>query len=277
MKKVFFAVIWSGSFFLSPLKAAEPVSFPPSTSIAQEASASAEDVQIVTFTPPANWQMADPSRLGPHVRAMVVGSGPSAFPPSMNLSCEAYQGTLRQYLKIIKNMNSAQGYEWKDLGIIRTEAGNGNLSQVDTKTQWGDVRLMHVVLIKNGTVYILTASALKNEFQLFYKDFFAAMRSLRIANDVYDMIANPQQRKKLKIAADQLKTQWQTQVIQKQKEYPDISLPELRENVFKSEEFQNETWKPFKEMLDQQYSDLGAEWRSFFLQKLEDQFFNNKS
>jgi hypothetical protein len=195
----------------------------------------------------------------------------------MNLSWEPYKGTLRQYLKIINNMNSVQGYEWKDLGMIRTEAGNASLSQVDTKSQWGEVRLMHVILIKNGNVYILTSSALKNEFSTYYKDFFAAMRSLRVANDIYDMVADPQQRSQLKVAVNKLQTQWLALLNEKQKEHPTLSSAEIQENVFKSEEFRNTIWKPFSEMINKNYEHLGAEWQSLFEQKLEDQLFNLKT
>ncbi len=79
----------------------------------------------------------------------------------MNLSTQLFPGTLKDYLKNVKNINEAQGYFWKDLGSITTEAGPASLSQVDTKTEYGDVRQMHVILLKNGRIYILTASALK--------------------------------------------------------------------------------------------------------------------
>lgn len=174
-------------------------------------------------------------------------------------------------------MNAAKGYEWKDLGTIQTQAGTGNLSQADTKTQWGNVRLMHVILIKNGNIYILTASALKEEFSIFYNEFFAAMRSLRIAKDVYEIVTNAQQRAQLKTAANKLQSQWQALLAQKQKQSPQMNWAELEEQVFNSEEFKNTLWIPFQEMLKQKYNQWGAEWRSLFLQKLEDQLFNMKS
>lgn len=137
----------------------------------------------VMFTPPSGWRFADSNSLPPSVKTMVVGKGQHEFPPSMNLGTEAYKGTLKQYLKVIKGINDSQGSEWKDLGTVRTEAGDASLSQVDSKTQWGDVRMMHVILIRNGIVYILTSAALKEEFPKFYKEFFNSMRSLRINND----------------------------------------------------------------------------------------------
>jgi hypothetical protein len=158
--------------------------------------------------------MADPKILPERVKLMVVGQGPSAFPPSMNLSLEPYSGSLKQYLKSVKNTNMAQGYQWKDLGTIRTEAGNASLSQVDTKSEWGSVRLMHVILLKNGVIYILTASALQDEFSQFYKDFFNSMRSLRVAKEAFEMIVNTQQRTQLKNAAQKVKNQWEKELSQ---------------------------------------------------------------
>lgn len=132
------------------------------------------------FTPPTGWMTADSNALPARVRVMVVGKGLSNFPPSLNVSSEPYNGTLKQYLKTVKEMNAMQGYTWKDLGNIQTEAGVGNLSQVDTQTNWGKVRLMHVILKKDGHIYIMTASALTDEFSLYYQDFFRAMRTLKV-------------------------------------------------------------------------------------------------
>ena len=123
--------------------------------------------------------MIESKELLPSVKAMVVGKGAYEFPPSINLGTEPYTGTLKQYLKRIKDINTSQGAEWKDLGSIRTQAGDASFSQVDRKTEWGDVRMMHVILIKDGTVYIMTAAARKEEFPTFYKTFFTALSSLR--------------------------------------------------------------------------------------------------
>ena len=269
MKKFFFRQICSISFFFLPLQAYTLAGNEAST----QANTSSVEEGIIFFTPPLGWHLADAGVLPSHVKIMVVGKGPSAFPPSMNLSTEPYKGTLKQYLKVIKNMNDAQGYEWKDLGSIPTEAGKASLSQVDTKSQWGEVRLMHVILLKNNTIYILTASALKQDFPLFYKDFFAAMRSLRLAKDIYEMVINPQQRVQLRKAAEKLQDQWLVLLRQKQREMPGIALNEIKENAFKSEYFQSIVWKSFQEMLDQKHGDLSPEWRSVFLQKLEDDLF----
>lgn len=137
------------------------------------------NTDVAAFTPPTGWRLADSSALPSSVKVMVVGKGEKEFPPSINLGTEQFAGTLQEYLKVVKSINTAQGAAWKDLGMIKTEAGEASLSQLDTKTQWGDVRMMHVILVRNGVVYIMTAAALKDEFPKHYQDFFNSMKTLR--------------------------------------------------------------------------------------------------
>jgi len=141
----------------------------------------AQNTEIVTFKAPQGWQYAESTSLPPSVKVMVVGKGANEFPPSINLGTEAYTGTLKNYLKRIKEINDSQKHSWKDLGTINTDSGEASLSQVDSVTKWGNVKMMHVILLKDNTIYILTAAALKEEFSKFYKDFFAAFRSLKVS------------------------------------------------------------------------------------------------
>lgn len=131
------------------------------------------------FTPPAGWKTADPKLFSERIKIFVVGQGQGNYPPSINLGTEPYKGTIKDYLKMVKAVNSSQGAQWKDLGMINTPAGKASLSQVDMKSEWGYVRLMHVILIKDGQVYVLTAGALKEEFPSYYNDFFNSMTSIR--------------------------------------------------------------------------------------------------
>lgn len=134
----------------------------------------------IQFTPPEGWRMADKKDLPKHVLALVIGKGKEDFPPSMNLGYDPFSGSMKDYLKVIKEINLSQGCILKDLGTISTGAGDASLSQFDEKTEWGEVRQMHAILIHEGVAYILTASALKEEFPKFYQQFFKAMQSLRI-------------------------------------------------------------------------------------------------
>lgn len=143
----------------------------------------AQKQQEVLFTPPSGWRIADKSTLPPAVRIMVVGKGAHDFPPSIHLGTDQYDGSLKEYLKLVKSINDAHGSQWTDLGMIKTEAGEASLSQLDTKTKWGEVRYLQEILIKDGTVFILTAAASKDEFPNFYNDFFKSLQSLRFGKE----------------------------------------------------------------------------------------------
>lgn len=142
-----------------------------------------EEMSQAVFTPPAGWRAADPASLPKSVKYMVVGESTQKVPPSINLGLERYSGTLGDYLKIVKQINASQGDNWKDLGMIEIAGGPASLSQVDVKTEWGDIRQMHLIYLDHGVIYILTAAALREEFSKYYPDFFQALRSFKIQKE----------------------------------------------------------------------------------------------
>lgn len=155
-----------------------------------EESPSETTQAAILFTPPEGWRFADAKELPKYVKVMVVGKGLHECPPSINLGMEPFKGTLKDYLKIVKRINEAKPCEWKDLGTIQTQAGKGSLSQLDMRTEWGSMRMMHVILVANGYAYILTTAALRDEFPLYYEDFFKTMRSLRFDHVSPDQLTN---------------------------------------------------------------------------------------
>lgn len=222
----------------------------------------------VYFTPPEGWRIAEADQLPSNVKVMVVGKGAHAFSPSLNLTVEPYKGTLKQYLKIVKAINDSKGASWQDLGTIRTQAGNANLSQVDTKTQWGETRMMHVILLKNSHVYILTAAALKEEFPSFYKEFFSSLRSLHINKNVYEMVSNPKKRANLEKHVGALKEAWALQP----------SAPALtdgsREDLFQSANFQQIHWIPFLNALENDYKEMSPIWREQLIAQIHSELLS---
>lgn len=227
---------------------------------------------IASFTPPAGWSLADSSKFPPTVKVMVVGKGESTYRPSMNLATQPFNGTLKDYLKIVKERNDAKQDEWKDLGMIKIDGGQASLSQVDSKTQWGDIRQMHVILLKNKNIYILTAGALKDEFPKFYKEFFTAMRTLKVNNNVSDML--PTDLKPIyQTAQKNLQSEWKVALAEKQKENPSESIETIQAKVFESEDFKTKNWKPFQDFLTLKFSNMGGEWKNLVLQQTEDNLF----
>lgn len=213
----------------------------------------------VMFTPPPGWHLAKPESLPPSVKVMVIGKGEQEFPPSINLGTENYNGTLKQYLKQIKTINASQGHEWRDLGTIQTEAGEASYSQAIMKTPWGQVKMMHVILLKKDVVYILTAAALQEEFPRFYKAFFESLRSLRMNPDLYDMVKESERRTHLEKAEVGLKNSLKSSMAKQQSPA----------TTFESEQYQKNYWEPFKAMLSQDYNDLGISWRTQLLDKIQ--------
>jgi hypothetical protein len=148
---------------------------------ASEVTENADSPAVAEFTPPPGWNAADKKFLTAHVRALIIGPKiKSDMPPTMNLMIEPFKGTLREYLKNVKRINESHGDSWKDLGTITTKAGQASLSSVDVRSKWGGEKLMHVIIIRDGYAYVLTAAASKNEFFLLYKQFYTSMQSLQI-------------------------------------------------------------------------------------------------
>jgi hypothetical protein len=228
-----------------------------SEDIAQSYLNAAEEPGALLFTPPAGWKIADPSKLPSRVKVMVIGQGKYDFPPSINLGMEPWKGTVKDYLKlVVKPANQGPHFDWKDLGIIKTQAGEASLSQVDIVSPWGDQRLMHVILKKDDQLYVLTAAALKEEFPEFYKDFFASMRSLRFNKDYLEMIPSAKRRGELQVAIKRLKDGAELVKI-------------INSNIFASNVFQNEYWGPFKDILLRNFADMSPAWHNHVLKRLE--------
>lgn len=213
---------------------------------------------FLTFSPPQGWRTADKTALPPSVKIMVVGQGNHTFPPSVNLGTEKYKGTLKEYLNMIKEINHSQGADWKDLGTIKTLAGNASLSQVDSKTEWGEVRMMHTIMVRDGNAYVLTCAALKDEFPTFYKDFFSAMRSLNFANDPVRSLSTKAQKEEIISLREDLQKSFR-QIAEKKQ----INLNDKKNalDLFESLEFQASSWTPFKEKLKKDFSEFGDNWQ----------------
>lgn len=264
----------SCSWGLAPLLAATALLMPALPLCAADAPSSIDSELLRTydgdlnapgaliFTPPPGWALADPKELPSAVKCMVVGKGRGPFPPSINLGTENYGGTLRQYLKRVRVINDAQGALWRDLGTIRTEAGEASLSQVDTTTEWGEVRMMHVILAREGVIYIVTAAALKEEFPDLYKLFFNAFHSLR-----FNPTSSPPlpefsatRKAELKQRENRVRRGWSALKCHREGE---------REELFLSERFQQEYWLPFTKILEEKYGDMPLQWRASILEELK--------
>lgn len=228
----------------------------------------AKDLGIATFTPPNGWNVVNKENLSPHVKILVVGPKiKNEMPPTMNLMIEPYDGNLKSYLIQVKKINDSHGDSWKDLGTLKTKAGEASLSQVEIRSKWGGEKLMHAIIVKNGFAYVLTATASKNEFGRFYQQFYTALRSLQIYENELDLIKNPEKRMELEQAIASVEATFSK------------SLNENRnvtkEQLFESSAFQNETWIPFQQALQKDFSDLGNDWQMAIIDNTKENLLKN--
>jgi hypothetical protein len=219
-----------------------------------EYSLIAKEPGSVIFTPPKDWQLVDKSKLPKSIMAMVVGKGKTNFPPSINLGLHQESGTLKEFLKYVKEVNDSDGIEWKDLGTIRTQAGDASLSQLDTSTEWGTIREMQVIFVKDDVAYILTAAALKDEFSTFYREFFNSMKSLKVNKTLFEMIPDQRRRVVLRELVQDVVTSWN-----------DLAEKQGQEHSFVNDSFQTEVWKPFNARLARDFHDMTPEWKNHLL------------
>lgn len=194
--------------------------------------------QELRFKPPEGWSAASAETLPPNVKFMCVGKGRGNYPPSINLGIEPYKGTLKDYLGMMERVNKAYGDKWTNLGLLDTAAGKASLSQVEMNTQWGAVKLMHLVLIQDRKLYILTAAAKREEFSLYTPALLNSFKSVSLTPDVFAG-ADPKAR-----------TLYRSLLSTHEKfleEHPGMTDAA----AFATEEFQQKWWLPFEEKMRQ--------------------------
>ncbi len=208
------------------------------------------------FHPPKGWLAANPESLSPRVQIGFLGKNKKGFCPSLNLALEEVQVSLAEYLKAVKQIHEAdRNNRWRSLGKIRTRAGEAELTEMDTKTQWGAIRLLQLILIKQGTAYILTAAALKEEFPQFYKEFQTAFQSLDIVEDLFAIIPSQERRDALKQKQIQLRE----------------ALLAASEKKFEDRNFQKKYWEPFQKKIVEDFADMGAHWQELALKSIQEE------
>lgn len=140
---------------------------------------------MLTLQTPEGWREADPKSLGSNVQVMLVGKGKGAYPPSINIGSEPYPLNLTDYVKMVKEVNKSLGTPARELGSIDTKAGKVPLIELEMETEWGKVRLLHAILVKDSHVFVVTAAAPKNEYTSFYPQFLKAFQTI-------DLVSKPE-------------------------------------------------------------------------------------
>ncbi|MCC5831420.1 MAG: hypothetical protein JJU12_00050 [Chlamydiales bacterium] len=138
--------------------------------------------ETFSLTPPKGWDcINDPGQLPQRVSIIYIGAGKTQFTPSLNVATEPTDLPLDQYLSIAKSYHQAQGdTRCKQLGTVDTRAGKAQLLQIDRVTQWGNVRFIQAVLIRDKKAYVVTATCLQEEFSSLSSQIFKSIQSFTI-------------------------------------------------------------------------------------------------
>ena len=175
--------------------------------------------QIPLFTPPLNWQCAEPKNASDYVQVGFVGAGSTPFRPSVSLSTEEIDSSLKEYVKAVKELHLADpGTAWRDLGKFSMVAGTGRLVEISSSSPWGPVKILQAIFVLDGKMaYILTATALKKEFPLLQKEILQSLQSLSLQPSLVSALADASKKEKLEalfsdlgnVSEEEKKTQWE--------------------------------------------------------------------
>jgi hypothetical protein len=234
--------LFSSIFFLLPLPSwSQPVE--------ENELTHSSPTLFCLITPPKNWEIADPQYLSPSVQVAFMKKGGSGISPSINLAVETTNLSLPDYLKVVRQIHeSDRRNRWRKLGKIHTSSGIGQLTEIDTTTEFGSIRMLQLILTKQGRAYVVTAAALKDEIAQYYSDFQATFRSLQITSDLISTVPQMERRDFLKSRIDLLFSKMSDQSI-----------------AFNHSSFEQDHWVPFQDIILKSFEDMGAHWQLLML------------
>ena len=150
------------------------------------------------FSPPKNWEVAGPGSLAPKVKIGFFGKAKGSLPPSINLAVEPVQVDLPGYLKALQKLYELdKDSRWRNLGSFETKAGPAVLTSLDFTVDEEEMRVFQLVLMKNKTVYLLTAAAPKEQCPSYQKLFLESFRSLELLSDLSSVIQDQEKKARL--------------------------------------------------------------------------------
>ena len=148
-----------------------------------------------TFIPPAGWEIAQLKSPSPNVNIGLIGKASTDFRPSINLATEEVDVSLKEYVKAVKALQTADPTtKWRDLGKLPMQGGTGHLIEMSNKSPWGEIKILQAFFIADQTAYILTAAVMKEDFPKFQAELLQSLKSLTLISDLSSPIADPTQR-----------------------------------------------------------------------------------
>lgn len=154
---------------------------------------------ICIFQPPANWEIAHLKKPAPEILIGFLGKGSSSvFRPSINLAVEEIDGTLKEYVKAVKEIHLGEPkVQWRDLGKFATLAGEGRLTEISKPSAFGEMKIFQAMVVKENKAYILTAALLKEDLPKWRPAILESFRSLALVSDLWVPIQDSARQKEI--------------------------------------------------------------------------------
>ena len=212
--------------------------------------------------PPKNWEIIDAHSLSPKVVIGFLEKSKKGFCPSINLAIEPVNTTLSEYVQAVKKLHEIdRTTRWRDLGKLKTRAGIARLTEIDTKSKWGDVRLLQMLFVKDGSAYVLTAAASKEDFSSFYSEIKHSFASFAITSNLLSLVTSQEKKELLEKRINQLKMTCSSPSIENHEDTIAID----------SSSSKTTEWSSFKDYLIEEHNDLGTFWQLQLLQSLQEE------
>jgi hypothetical protein len=186
------------------------------------------------FLPPAEWHAAQPKGLS-STKVGFVGKSATHFCPSMSLSSEKVDCSLKEYVQAVKQIHrSRPDTHWRDLGTIEMKAGIGRLVEIRTSNS----SILQAIYLEKGTAYILTAAVAKEDFLAQQKEILASFKSFHLTSDLWSEIPEKETRSQI------------------------FALIEAKE------------WKSLQQLIEKETSSMGKYWQFLALQEAYGKIFS---
>lgn len=206
------------------------------------------------FIPPKDWEIVDAHSLSPKVVIGFMEKDKKGFCPSMNLAIEKINVSLNEYVKAVKKLHEIDSNtRWRDLGNLKTPAGMARITEIDTKTKWGPVRMLQLILVSEGNAYILTAAAPKEDFSRLYPSLKKSFHSFTLTEDLLSFVNDSHKSEILKEKIVHLK---QASTVPQEADDKKLAASE---------------WVSFTEYLIKEHSDMGPFWQLQILQMVQNE------
>jgi len=164
------------------------------------------------------------------------------------------QISLKDYVKAVKKIHLAQpNTTWRDLGRFQLAAGEGRLTEITTRSAWGDVKMLQALFVQDQTAYILTAAVSKKDYIKEQKTLLQALQSLSLSQNLY---TNLQEEQKLQFE----------KFFQSLTAGPKTTDPET---------WKKKQWSHLQSLVDKAGPQMGSHWQFLALKEGYCQIYNS--